>query len=88
MLGKVDEGLAWIGHAGGGERGSWMMGLGWWWPWDLFGQSGSHKMVAGGGDEMVMDDGAVDGLVVDGVLLSLSVGEGSSHIVKGGGGRW
>ena len=45
-------------------------------------------MMAGGGDEMVVDDGAVDGLVVVGVLLSPSVGEGSSCVVKGGGGRW
>ena len=45
-------------------------------------------MVAGGGDEMVMDDGTVDGLMVDGASLSPSVGEGSSRVVKGGGGRW
>ena len=44
-------------------------------------------MVAGGGDEMVVDDGVVDGLVVNGTLLSPSAGEGSSRVVKGGG-RW
>ena len=88
MLGKVDEGLAWIGHGGGGERGSRTIGSRWWWPWDSFSQSGSCKMVADGGDEMVMDDGTVDGLVVDGVPLSPSAGEGTSHVVKGGGGRW
>ena len=88
MLGDVVEGLAWIGHGGGGERRSRTMGSRWWWPWDSFGQSGSHEMVAGGGDEMVMDDCAVDGLVVDGASLSPSAGEGSSRVVKGGGGRW
>ena len=84
----VGEVLARIGHGGGGERGSRTMGLRWWWPWDSFGQSGSREMVAGGGDEMVMDDCAVDGLVVDGASLSPSAGEGSSRVVKGGGGRW
>ena len=88
MLGKVDEGLAWIGHGGGGERGSRMMGSRWWWPWDSFSQSGGCEMVAGGGNKMVMDDCVVDGLVVNGASLSLSAGEGSSHVVKGGGGRW
>ena len=50
MLGKVDEGLAWIGHGGGGEQGSWTMGSRWQWPWGLFGQSGRHKMMACGGE--------------------------------------
>ena len=53
MLGDVVEGLAWIGYGGGGERESRTMGLRWWWPWGSFGQSGSHEMMAGGGDEMV-----------------------------------
>ena len=44
-------------------------------------------MVAGG-DEMVVDGGMVDGVMVNGASLSLSAGEGSSHVVKGGGGRW
>ena len=35
-----------------------------------------------------MDGGMVDGVMVGGVLLSPSVGEGSSHVVRGGGGRW
>ena len=91
MLGDVVEGLAWIDPGGGGEPGSRTMGSRWWWPWGSFGQSGSRKMMAGGGDEMVVDDGAVDGLMVDGALLSLSAGERSTHVVKGGGGgggRW
>ena len=79
--------LAWIGHDGGREQGSQMMGLGWWWPWDSFGQSGSCEMVAGGGDKMVVN-GMVDGLMVDGTSLSPSAGKGSSCIVKGGGRRW
>ena len=79
--------LAPIGHDGGREQGSRMMGLRWWWPWDSFGQSGSCEMVAGGGDEMVVDDGVVDGLVVNGASLSPSAGEGSSRVIKGGG-RW
>ena len=45
-------------------------------------------MVAGGGGKIVVDDGMVDGVMVDGVLLSPSVGERSSGVVKGGGGRW
>ena len=47
-------------------------------------------MVAGGGDEMVVDGGMVDGVMVDGTLLSPSVGEGSTCVMKGGGGggRW
>ena len=65
-----------------------MMGLRWWWPWGSFGQSGRHEVVAGGGDEMVVDGGMVDGVMVNGASLSLSAGEGSSHVVKGGGGRW
>ena len=53
VLGEVVEGLAWIGHGGGGEHGSQTMGSRWWWLWGSFSQSGSHEMVAGGGDEMV-----------------------------------
>ena len=53
MLGNVVEGLAWIGHGGWGEHRSWMMRLRWWWPWGSFSQSGSRKMMAGGGDKMV-----------------------------------
>ena len=53
VLGEVDEGLAWIGHVGGWEQGSWMMGSRWWWPWGSFSQSERYEMVAGGGDKMV-----------------------------------
>ena len=53
VLGEVDEGLAWIGHVGGWEQGSWMMGSRWWWPWGSFSQSERCEMVAGGGDKMV-----------------------------------
>ena len=47
-------------------------------------------MVAGGGDKMVVDGGVVDGVMVDGASLSPSVGEGSTRVMKGGGGggRW
>ena len=49
----VGEVLAQIGHDGGREEGSQMMGLRWWWPGNSFGESGRHEMVAGGGGEMV-----------------------------------
>ena len=45
-------------------------------------------ILVAGGDEMVVDGGMVDGVMVNGASLSLSAGEGSSHVVKGGGGRW
>ena len=53
VLGEVVEGLAWIGHGGGGEHGSQTMGSRWWWPWGSFSQSERYEMVAGGGDKMV-----------------------------------
>ena len=57
----------------------------------MTGVSGVGMGVGGCGDwgcRMVIDGGVVDGVVVDGALLSPSAGEGSSCVIKGGGGRW
>ena len=53
VVGGGGEVLAQISHDGGREQGSQMMGSKWWWPWNLFSQSGRCKMVAGGGGKMV-----------------------------------